>query len=79
MNSVRQVLHKCFATGIDNVFGAETSQNIDLLLAAHNIDDGYAVSLTNFVEHLPKIGSGCRVHDRCMVFHAHGLEKAKRG
>ena len=73
-----QVVHEGRRGGIDDMFGADVAQDVGLLLAPHNINEGDAVLEADLVEHLAKIGSRRGVHQRLVAFAPHGLGHTER-
>src|ERR1700722_12693226 len=69
----RQIFHEGRRGGIDDVFRPDLAQDIDLLRAAHDIDETDAVLEADLVEHLPKVGRGCRMDERLMCVAPPGL------
>ena len=60
------------------MLGTCRPQQIGLLVATHDIDQGDAVGLTEPVEHLAEVRRRRRVHDRRVPFETHRLGHAER-
>ena len=76
---IGQIVHEGRRGGIDDMLRADLAQDLGLLGAAHDIDEGDAVLEADLVEHLPEIGGGRRMHQRLVAFAPHGLGHAERG
>ena len=62
-----------------DVLRADAAQDLDLLRAAHDVDQGDAVLEADPVEHLAEVGGGGGVHERGVALAAHRLDHAERG
>ena len=74
-----QIGHESVGTRVHDMFGTQIPEELLVLHAADDVDQGYAVDGADLLQHLPEVRGGGRMNQRRMALEPHRFDHAQRG